>query len=910
LPEQRTALDELTQAVPESRASRSHPPIIDSTGSLMTRHPVLLLGLALHILVASASAAEQDRGLSLRKGDHISLIGNALAERMQHDGWLEAMIQARLPENELVFRNLGFSGDELTARQRSQSFGSPDEWLKRNQTGVVFAFFGFGESFAGEPGLPKFKKDLEEWIKHTLEQKYDGEHTARLVLFSPIAFENRHDPNLPDGTAHNARFELYTKAMSDVAEARKVPFVDLFHPTLSEYKESKEPFTLDGVHLNSKGNRLVASLIERALFPSEPAPKRDDERLENIRKGVVDKDFYWFERYRTVDGFNVFGGRADLKYTDGISNREVMQREMQVLDAMTSNRDRRVWALAQGKDLTVDDSNTPPFIPVKTNLPGPLEGGAHVFLSGEEAISKMTVAKGMKVNLFASEEQFPELISPVQMAFDTKGRLWVATWPTYPHWKPKDPMNDRLLILEDTDGDGKADKTKTFAGDLHCPTGFEFWNGGVLVAQAPDIWFLKDTDGDDVADVRERVLHGLDSADTHHTSNSFTLGPDGAIYFQEGVFHQSQVESVYGVVRNNNACVWRFDPRTRKVDRYVPYDFANPHGHVFDRWGQDFIHDGTGADPFHAVLFSGFIEFPRKHSKPPTLYDQRTRPCPGTEIVSSRHFPEASQGNLLVGNVIGFQGILQYRLNEKGSSFAATEVEPIVSSSDPKFRPVDLEFGPDGALYFTDWQNPIIGHMQHHIRDPNRNKTHGRVYRITVADSPLLTAARIAGQPIRNLLHLLSEPEDRVRYRARIELSGRKTEEVIAAVNSWVGGIEANLPDYDHLLLEALWVHQQHNVVNPELLRLVLGSKDYRARAAATRVLCYWRDRIPSALEWMKKLAADEHPRVRLEAVRSASFFDKSEAAEIPLLTLERETDKYIDFVRDETLKTLDRLKK
>ena len=149
---------------------------------------------------------------------------------------------------------------------------------------------------------------------------------------------------------------------------------------------------------------------------------------------------------------------------------------------------------------------------------------------------------------------FPELVNPVQMAFDTKGRLWVAAWETYPHWKPKDEMNDKLLILEDTDGDGRADKCITFADHLHNPTGFEFWNGGVLVAMAPDMLFLKDTNGDDKADTRERVISGLDSADTHHTSNSFTLDPGGALYFQEGTFHHSQVETPYGPPRAAGQC--------------------------------------------------------------------------------------------------------------------------------------------------------------------------------------------------------------------------------------------------------------------------------------------------------------------------------------------------------------------
>ena len=148
---------------------------------------------------------------------------------------------------------------------------------------------------------------------------------------------------------------------------------------------------------------------------------------------------------------------------------------------MTSNRDKAIWASAQGKAIKPDDSNIPEFIPVISNKPGELPGGKHKFLSGQESLEKMTVGKGLKVELFADESMFPELVNPVQMAFDTQGRLWVAAWRTYPHWKPTEPMNDKLLILEDTNGDGRADVCKTFAGDIHNPTGFEFWNGGVLV---------------------------------------------------------------------------------------------------------------------------------------------------------------------------------------------------------------------------------------------------------------------------------------------------------------------------------------------------------------------------------------------------------------------------------------------
>jgi putative heme-binding domain-containing protein len=898
----------------------------------------LVAGLLLGWFDASFSMAADNGpnqgGLELREGDHICIIGNTLAERMQHYGWLEARLHSRFAQHRLVVRNLGYSGDEieLAKRLRSRDFGTPDQWLagsapipqpeklvskqhvRENRfelTGtradVIFAFFGYNESFAGQAGLPKFKQDLDAFIKHTLAQKYNGKTAPRLVLFSPIAHEEADDPHRPDGGENNRRLELYTRAMAEVAESHGVLFVDLFHPTLELYRTSQRPLTINGVHMNEHGDELLAAVIEKALFPAGPQFKRDAAALERLRQAVIDKNFYWYHRYRTTDGYSTYGDRAFLKFTDGQSNYEVLQRELEVLDVMTANRDQRIWALAQGKDLKVDDSNTPPFIPVVSNKPGPLPGGKHVFLTGEGAIEKMTIGQGLKVNLFASEEMFPELVSPVQMAWDTKGRLWVAAWPTYPHWKPKEPMNDKLLILEDTNGDGRADVCKTFAGDLHNPTGFEFYNGGVLVAMAPDLLFLKDTDGDDKADVRQRVLHGLDTADTHHTANSFTLDPGGALYFQEGTFHHSQVETAYApAARVANGAVFRYEPRSQKFDVYVSFGFANPHGHVFDRWGQDIVVDGTGAVPYHGTLFSGHINFPQKHSKPPQVYQQRTRPCPGMEILSSRHFPAEFQENLLVPNVIGFQGILRYKVEDQGSSFSATELEPILYSSDPNFRPADVETGPDGAIYFTDWHNPIIGHMQHNLRDPNRNKTYGRVYRVTHEGRPLSQPPKIAGEPIEKLLDLLKHPENRVRYRTRIELSGRESQEVLDGVERWMARLDKQDASYEHHLLEALWIHQHHNEVNLPLLERLLESLDFRARAAAVRVLCYWRDRVSPALDLLRRMAADEHPRVRLEAVRTASFFALPEAVEIPEIAAERPMDVYLDYLRGETMKTLD----
>ena len=986
--------------------------------------------LAAIAFVAPVANAQE---FTLNKGDHICIIGNTLAERMQHFGSLETLIHARFPEHNLVFRNLGYSGDEIDGwqnpnhRLRSMSFGSHDEWLSgvapcpqpaklskkdldkvranrfeltNTKADVIFAFYGYNESWAGEPGLPAFKQNVDEFIKHTLEQKYNGKSAPRLVLFSPIAHEFIDSPNLPSKevvAASNARLKMYSQAMGEVAKANSVRFVDLFTTTLAAVRHETPATkgvavkvgsvtlvvasdsgtrTINGIHNNSAGEEIVAMIAHQDLFGD-----RGDFRNEKLRASVLDKNFYWFNRYRVTDGYSTYGDRAFLKfsegpggYGDGLSNYSVGQRELDVLDQLTSNRDAVVWAAAQGKKVEPIDSNLSPFIPVISNKPGPLPGGKHVFLSGQESIEKMTVHKNMKVELFADETMFPELVKPVQMSFDTKGRLWVACWRTYPHWKPTEKMDDRLLILEDTNGDGRADVCKTFAGDIHNPTGFEFWNGGVLVAQGPDLLFLKDTDGDDKYDLKERLVHGFDTADTHHTINSFVLDPGGALYMQEGTFHHSQIETPWGPPRRlANGGVFRYEPRTQKTDIYVTFGFANPHGHVFDAWGQDIVVDGTGANPFHGPLFSSQLDFPNKHNRPPQVYQQRTRPCSAIEILSSSHFPEEHRGNLLVANVIGFQGILQYKLHgssdasreisrnalasgsdgkksnpsratepdasafrlmdkDAGSSLGATEVEPIVFSSDPNFRPGDVEVGPDGAIYFTDWQNPIIGHMQHNLRDPSRDHDHGRVYRVTYVGRELVKPSPIVGQPIREVVKSLSDPDDRVRYRARIELSGRSIDDVRPIAKELVEGAavaenfaktainaakrkpnamaevakaERELTELEHHVLEILWLHQNHNLINLPLLDRVLKSPDHRARAAAVRVIAAWHDRLPNALDLLRRAAADESPRVRLMAIWAASFIPSPEAAEVVLIANEQPIDLHLEFLSKEVMRTL-----
>jgi azurin/glucose/arabinose dehydrogenase/lysophospholipase L1-like esterase len=848
--------------------------------------------------------------LVLNPGARIAIIGNALGDRMQHFGSLETLIYAKYPKDELTFRNLAVTGDELSARARSKDFGTPDEWLTKVGADVIFAFFGFNESFAGPEGVAKFKSDLDAFLRETRAKNYSTRGPPHIVLFSPIANETLPDKNFVVSPENNKNLALYAAAMAEVAGDRAgVTFVDLYAPSQKLYADAAKaghPLTINGVHLNATGDAAFAPVIFKTLF-GEAAPTGDFSKLQ---AAVTAKNEEWHNRYRTMDGYNVYGDRSKIAYESvkdqpKITNYQILQEEMAQRDVMTANRDRKLWAVAKGDTSPPELLSIPMVTPMGTNKPGPNADGTYEFLSAEEAISKMTLAPGVKVNVFASEKEFPELAKAVQMAWDTKGRLWVSVWPNYPERTPTSKNGDSIIILEDTNHDGKADKVTHFLDNLNCPTGFQFYKDGLLVMQAPNLWFVRDTNGDGKADTKERVLMGLDSADSHHTANSLVYEPGGAILMSDGVFHRSQVETAEGPVRNIDGALYRFEPRTGKFETYVSYGFANPHGRAFDYWGNDIITDATGNNTYFAPAFSGRIDYPEKHPKMKTIWDRPSRPSAGSTIITSTQFPPEYWGNYLNPNVIGFQGIYRVKLVDDGSGIKGERQADLISSTDKNFRPIDTSVGPDGAIYVIDWHNPLIGHLQSHLRDSNRDHVHGRIYRLTYEGRPLATPPAIDGQPVPALLELLKRPENQIRNLVRIELGKHETPEVIAALKTWVAGLDPQNADYAHNLTEALWLHQWHNVVDLDLLARVLNSPNADARAAAVRVISYWRDRVPNALALLRTRAADENPRVRLQAVRAASFFRDPAATEVALAATKFPIDYYLDYVIGETLRQL-----
>lgn len=858
----------------------------------------LLMGLCL--LVLSGSAQEKpakQQVLTPKKGDHVVLIGNTLAERLQYSNNWETLLHSRFPQEELVVRNLGWSADELTLRPRSQAFDDHGHKLTDHKPDILIAFFGFNESFAGPAGLKKFEADLEKQINEWKTTKYNGKTAPQVALVSPIAHENLGDPNLPDGTANNKNIALYTEAMRKLAAKHEIVFVDLFTPSQKLYAEGKQKLTFNGVHLTAAGEKAIAPALDEGLFGPRPADAGKGVDLAALKAEIDEKNWQFFMDHRAVNGFYIYGGR---KNPFGTVN---FPREFAKLRKMIANRDARIWAVAQGKKVPaeIDDSNTGNLEAIPTNFKGKIE-----VKKPEESLKDFKLPAGYEINLFASEVEFPELQNPVQFAFDNRGRLWVATMPSYPMYYPGIKPNDRILILEDTNGDGKADKKTVFAEGLHVPTGIALGNGGCYVAQQPNLVFLKDTDGDDKADYREIIAHGFDSADSHHSISAFRWGPGGDLYFMEGTFHHTQIETPYGPTRLKNAGVFRHEPLRHRTDVFVSYGFANPWGICWDKWGQTFLADASGGANYFATAFSGDVDYPTKHPGMQQFLTKQWRPTCGCQTVSSRNFPDEVQGDYLLNNCIGFLGTLQYRFKDKGSGFEATPVEPLLQSKDPNFRPVDLRFGPDGALYICDWFNPLVGHMQHSLRDPNRDKSHGRIWRVTYKDRPLVKTPKIEGATIPALLDCLKEYEEYTREHAKQELRTRNPKEVETALVEWVKKLDPKDKEHGHHLLEALWVRQYIERVNEAFLKQLLRHTDPKVRAAATRVLCYWRDRVAKPLDLLKAQAQDDHPRVRLEAIRALSFFDSPEALEIAVETLTLPQDYYLEYTLKETMKTLD----
>jgi len=348
-------------------------------------------------------------------------------------------------------------------------------------------------------------------------------------------------------------------------------------------------------------------------------------------------------------------------------------------------------------------------------------------------LASFTVHDEFEVNLFADETL--GIANPIAMHWDERGRLWVLTTLAYAQLAPGQKPNDKIYILEDTDGDGEADESTVFAEGLDMPIGFALGESGVYLGEGDKLVFLPDKDGK--AGPRQVLLRGFGTGDTHQNISNFNWGPDGRLYFSQGLHCYSRVETPWGIVRGDTAGFFRFDPDSLKLEPFCFPSMAsqNPCGIAFDKHGSMFIKSNNKELIY---VTPGLV--PTTHSRnlvPIASIGATPGKSMGAEYVESDHLPDWLQHHILVSGYYSHR-LTAFPLVEDGAGYRQVEPLELLVADHPSFRPVDSRIGPDGAIYVADWFNPIIGHYQASLRHPDRDKQHGRIWRITAKNRPLM----------------------------------------------------------------------------------------------------------------------------------------------------------------------------
>lgn len=514
-------------------------------------------------------------------------------------------------------------------------------------------------------------------------------------------------------------------------------------------------------------------------------------------------------------------------------------------------------------------------------------------------LASFKVADGFEVNLWAAD---PLLSKPTQISFDRHGRLWVSSSQTYPQLNVNQEPNDRIVILEDTDRDGVADKSSVFYDKLVIPGGvLPDGQGGAYVAHAEQLLHLEDTTQDGKADKRSVLLSGFGTEDTHHTLHRLRWGPGGKMFMLQGYYIGSHVETLYGPRRLNGGGLWSYDTKTRRLEIYSR-GLTNPWGIRFDKWGQSFQTDGAGGEGInYSFPDAVFCSSPNENRKLRGLNPGRPKSC-GLEIISGNHFPEAWQGRLLT-NDFRANNIDCYTLEENGSGYNSTLQEDLLQSSHVSFRPIDIVMGPDGAIYVADWYSPIIQHGEVDFRDKRRDQVHGRIWRITAKGRPLEERIAYTQHSVPELIELLKSDAAWVRTNAKQELKLRDEIEVQEALLRWLEELDRKDPESERHQLEALWAYQTTSTKrSPAFALMMFDSPNHRVRAAAARVLYDWHVS-PDALA---DVISDPHPQVRREVVTALGQLGSLKAAELALSVLDHPMDEYLDFALWRTCRLLE----
>ncbi|MBX3731031.1 MAG: hypothetical protein KF791_00400 [Verrucomicrobiae bacterium] len=771
--------------------------------------------------------------VALRDGDRVLFLGDTFIEREVDYGILETALTMAFPDRRITFRNLGWAADTPLGRSRA-SFDwnkSGADWLKRVQEQVALVeptvvVMSHGMSAAlgepdgsGQPDLEPFGRDLVRLMDAIREVSGPG---VRFVVLGPAVRPSDGPAELSATFAERERrLDLVQRTLESVADAQGAAFLafhDFSKPAAAP--RSGNPTSPDGVVPKPAGYALLSGPLVVALGGTV-LPAADDgdaaAGVQVLNAAIRKKNELFFHRWRPANWTYLFGFR---KHEQGQNAVEIPK-----FDPLIEAWDARIAALRHPgrQDAAV-------VAEVRTATAGAAGRDHRDPNYKEQPLPTFEVAPGFEVSLWAEN---PMLYKPIQMNWDPQGRLWVASSRLYPQIQPGQDAEDAVIVLEDTNGDGRADTHTVFAEGLVIPTGVvPDGRGGCYVAASHQLLHVADRDGDGRGDETTIVLSSFGTEDTHHNLHTLRWGFDGHLYLNQSIYTHTHVETPHGVRRLNSAGIWRFQPDTWSLEIFTKGG-CNPWGHHWDQYGNSFFTDGAGFKGiYHAMEGATYFTYADMRREAESISPGNYPKFASLEIVHSPMFPADWQGNVLTCDFRAHR-IVRFQLTDVGSTFQTREMPDLLRSTNVTFRPIDLRFGPDGALYIADWSNPIIQHGEVDFRDPRRDHEHGRIWRVAASGArPTGPAPDLTRLSTPELLDRTLSANGWEQEQSRVVLRQRGGAAVAPELSGWL----ARQTD-PRARLEVLWLQEAFGQPTEALVGELIANKDERLRTAAARQL-------------------------------------------------------------------------